>query len=91
MPRQNLASDWYKFAVACRNQDMNPNVAAITYAQGHQDPMSGACPSGGPHTYTDSYTMCGIAWAAICFPIGIICCYATRENKYTKCLIVVKT
>ncbi|KAJ9056352.1 Integral membrane protein 2C [Entomophthora muscae] len=51
----------------------------------------GNCSAGGWHEFADSYTMCGILWAVICFPVGIICCYGMREQKCRKCLTIVES
>ncbi|KAJ9052016.1 hypothetical protein DSO57_1038431 [Entomophthora muscae] len=48
-------------------------------------PQLGGCCDGGAHLFEDEYTTCGIIWAVVCFPVGLICCYADRYSRCRKC------
>jgi hypothetical protein len=40
---------------------------------------------GQPHNYQRDFTCCGIAWAVLCFPCGLICLFNDRKTKCIKC------
>jgi hypothetical protein len=37
------------------------------------------------HDIQSSFTCCGVAWAILCFPIGLICCFSQQERRCVKC------
>jgi hypothetical protein len=38
-----------------------------------------------PHKFENKMTTCGLLWAVVCFPCGLICCMNQMESKCIKC------
>ena len=72
-----------------------PSAMDPTQAQDPQPPQLLAngfiyphelCPvDGQPHKFENKMTTCGLVWAVVCFPCGLICCLNQMENKCVKC------
>jgi len=55
-------------------------TTAINFAGGGG---GGKCAEG--HSIKESFTMCGIVWAILCFPIGLACCLTMKDRRCVRC------
>jgi hypothetical protein len=47
--------------------------------------LVGGCPACRVGVLEDDYTCCGICCAILFFPIGVLCCLATKQRRCSNC------
>jgi hypothetical protein len=78
---QNLQPVTYQ---APRATQFAPNRPVYNQVQSRGQPQE-LCPAGGNHAIKKDFTFCGICWAALCFPWGLICCFMMQTPTCQKC------
>ncbi|KAI8050486.1 hypothetical protein BDF22DRAFT_695181 [Syncephalis plumigaleata] len=62
--------------------EAQPQMAVVPDSVVHADQT---CIDGGAHYWMKDYTLCGWCWLICFFPLGVVCCYLTADEKCTKC------
>merc|ERR1719223_1747414 len=60
------------------------NYQTVPYIQ-TQVILVGGCPACRVGVLEDDYTCCGILCAILFFPLGVLCCLATKQRRCSNC------
>lgn len=66
------------------NSNQQPQYYTMPYIQ-TQVILVGGCPACRVGVLEDDYTCCGIMCALLFFPLGILCCLATKQRRCSNC------
>ena len=84
--RQTLATQ--QPVLAPQRSYLREQVAAEQTSSGSSSMLSStvyACPQGGNHLATETFSPFGVCLAVLFFPLGILCCLVLRDTRCAKC------